>query len=69
MGGIVFSLWLINRVSISKEAFILLFPALICAVIININNKYLTTLAASKGLVSAILWYTWLTDYLPVCQI
>lgn len=61
MTGITISLWLIRRKAISKEAFILLLPALCFSVIIDANNKNITTIGAKDSLASAVFWYSWLT--------
>lgn len=59
--GIVTALLMIRRTSLSKDAFILLLPALIGSIAIDINNKQITTVGASQGLGNSIFWYCWIT--------
>lgn len=61
MAGIVLSLLMMRKMSASKEAFKLLLPALFCSVIIDINNKQITTIGANVGLLNSIFWYCWIT--------
>ena len=61
MIGITGSLLMIRRGNITNEAFKLMFPALICSVIVEANNKNITTIGAEDGLFSSIFWYCWIT--------
>ena len=61
MIGITGALLLIRRGHITNEAFKLMLPALIFSVVIESNNKNITTIGAQAGLVSSIFWYCWIT--------
>lgn len=63
MMGIIFSLRAICRGRVGKEAFIALLPALLVSSLIDVNNKYTTTLGATAGLTSAIFYYCWITAF------
>ena len=63
LGIIIYSLRAICRGKVSKEAFIMLLPALLVAALVDTNNKYTTTLGASAGLPSAIFYYCWITAF------
>ena len=63
MLGVVLSLFMMKKKSVSNEAFKMLFPALICSVAIDINNKQITTIGSSVGLLNSIFWYCWITAF------
>ncbi len=58
-----YSLMLINKSKISKEAFFELLPALLLSVLIDANNKITTTYGASTDLISAIFYYCMMTAF------
>ena len=61
MGGIMYSLRAICCIRTGRQAFITMLPALLAASLVDVNNKYITTLGAVSGLPAAIFYYCWIT--------
>lgn len=61
MLGIMYSLHALCNVNSGREAFVAMLPALLAASVVDINNKYITTLGAISGLPAAIFYYCWIT--------